>query len=181
MVGSLVARRYLANNQLTGAIPSLTKLKVLNTMWIEGNSFDGGEGAVCSDPASSNTVELKGAAVQTSKMGVYTEVVITADNDYPERGGRPAFYGLGYYLYYLNSFNDWNVGPSLGGTTVAMYADSSAAHPTAINAGTWAEVDGSGGWVDAPDVTATCVRQCAPVTASLCSRAPCLHRHYYLA
>ena len=166
-MGSLVARRSLYNNQLKGAIPSLAKLKVLNKMYIVGNSFDGGEGAVCSDPASSNTVELKGAAMQTSKMGVYTEVVITADNDYPERGGRPAFYGMGYYLYYMNSFNDWNVGPSLGGTTVAMYAVSSAAHPTAIYAGAWNEYSGSA-WVAAPDVTVTCVRQCAPVTASLC-------------
>ena len=149
-------RRELWDNNLSGPIPSLDKLKVLSTVIIAGNSFDGGEGTACSDPASSKTIMLTGAAVQISSMGVYAEVDITADNDYPERGGRPVFYGQGAYLYYLSSYGDWNVGPSLGSTSISMYAVSSAVHPTAINA-EWKE--SNNGFVSAPDVKVTCIRQ----------------------
>ena len=132
-------------------------------MKIAGNSFVGGEGTACSDPASSETIELTGAAFQTELMGVYTEVDITADNDYPERGGRPVFFGQGAYLYYyekeaINKVR-WYVGSSLGSTTIIMYVVSSALYPTAINAGGWKESN-NGAWVSAPDVKVTCIRQC---------------------
>ena len=159
-------RRSLYNNKLSGPIPSLDKLKV-GSVKIAGNSFAGGEGTACSDPSSSKTILLTGAAVLTAQMGLYTEVDITADNEYPERGGRPAFYGQGVYLYYLNSLYGqlgntyWIIGSSFGRNDMAveiiMYAFSSALHPTAINA-EWKEWNGNA-WVSAPDVKVTCVRQ----------------------
>ena len=147
--------RDLSNNALSGPIPDLFRLTVLTKALLLGNNFLGGIGTECT--SASKALLLEGAAVQTSSMGLYTEIAVTVDNDYAQRDGRPVFFGQGQYLFYYSSSNDWNVGPSLGSTAVSLYVVSAAQHPTAIT-GAWIEY-GSNGWVGAPNLKVTCLRQ----------------------
>ena len=95
---------------------------------------------------------LAGAEINTDFMGWYTEIPITAANEYPERAGRPVFEGPGEnYLYYCAALARWYVSPTLGYSGGWVSAKSSAEHPMAITS-IWIEHDGSN-WVFAPNVT----------------------------
>ena len=147
--------RYLHKNDLSGPIPDLSRLSALTKALLLGNNFLGGIGTECT--SASKTLLLEGAAVQPA-MGLYTEISVTVDNDYAQRDGRPVFFGQGQYLFYYSTHNAWLVGLSLGSTTAVMYVVSAAQHPTAIT-GAWIEEDGSNGWVGAPNLKVTCLRQ----------------------
>ena len=81
-------------------------------------------------------------------QGLYTEISITPENDYPERDGRPVFSGQGYFLYYYSEYEAWFIGPVLGTDAVMMYATSDADHPLSIDA-PWKE-NVNNAWVEAP-------------------------------
>ena len=99
-------------------------------------------------------------------LGLYTEISITPENDYPERDGRPAFSGQGYFIYYHAAYELWAIGAVLGTTAVAMYVFSVADHPLSIDA-PWNEAVNSGGFVGAPSSFAL---SCA--AADVCPSAP---------
>ena len=155
--------RYLYGNQLSGVLPDLSRLRTLVTVEIHSgtdtsNAMLGGEGTACSDPAAATSFEISGASVQVSRMGIYTQIELTAEKDYPERGGRPVFYGPGFYLYYLGNYpGDWSIGLVPGSKAVYMYVVSNADHPMAISA-EWTEWR-STAWISAPNVQLTCIRK----------------------
>ena len=159
-----LARRYLQNNELQGVVPDLSRLKYLRTLKIGNNLLLGRETTECANPDASNVVRLDGADKQSTSMGLYVEIEITAKNEYAERDNRPVFYGAitGKYLYFHSIAGDWNVGSSLGSTAATMYIISTAQHPMGIS-GTWKESN-SGDWIDASEMTVSCpaVDVCTP-------------------
>ena len=63
-----------------------------------------------SNIGNTKNITLAGAEVLTSFMGLYTEIALTAENEYPERAGRPVFVGPGgFYLFYYAAKGKWYV------------------------------------------------------------------------
>jgi len=144
---TLLTILWLNNNKFSGAIPDLSHNTALFELWLDGNSLLGHTGTRC--PGTSSGVIVSGDTYNpTGVQGLYTEISITTENDYPERDGRPAFSGQGYFIYYTSEYEVWAIGDVLGDTGAAMISYSDADHPLSIDA-PWNEAD-SGGFVEAP-------------------------------
>jgi hypothetical protein len=133
----------LENNAITGAFPDLSRNTVLSEVWLSGNRLLGGPLTSCPGDSRGLILSAGDGDLEFDVTGLYTELQITTDTDYADRGGRPAFSGPGLFLYYFASYQDWIIGPVLGSSTVSMFIDSDADHPLSIT-GQWEKVSGGG-------------------------------------
>ncbi|KAI8517425.1 scavenger receptor [Branchiostoma belcheri] len=98
------------------------------------------------------TVRISGSTTyQTDRMTTYT---MTGQN----HGGRPVYQSSrGDYLFYDTSDSSWNVGSTVGSTTVGMYLRGDTSYYADDTSGTWYLSAGSGFQADSGvSVTGTC-------------------------